>query len=786
MTRSYLIGAMAVAAAVAAFVQTVVVPAVGTVVVLLVALRVVRRPPPRRSRWWRGWWVIAVAMGPAVAAWIPALPDGVRPSLGAGVGLALLIGMTTAVRSRDLARSRSLLIEAGLAGVLVAYAVGAALAVGADPSAGRHLVALAAEMAALSGLLLLLRREPDGVTAAERRLTVAVIGLVAARVAEVVALTSPVDLGALAAALAAASFVGWGAALLSHELNHEPPAVALAEDVLDSGRIALVVAGVLAGPTVVAGHLLLRGSDHLVPVLVTGGVLGLVAVLHLLQLVHDHGRRAWRARHDALTSLPSEPLFEDRLEQAMARARRTGTGLAVAFVDLDGFKRVNDRDGHEAGDAVLRMVALRLRGALREQDTVARKSGDEFLVLLPGVEDPMDAERVATKLLVALERPIEVDDHQYRIGASVGLALWPRDGTTRDELIRHADAAMYEVKEGRRGAVRWYTTTTTARSRLRLTLGHQLEAALATTDQIQLAYQPRVDLRDGRVVGLVALVRWRHPELGLLTPRSFLPIAAEAGLTGQVDVHVLERACSNLASLRSDGLLDVPVTVHVSDRHLAHPDLEEDVIRVLRRTGLRCDRLVLAVTDTGLERGGELAVRNLRDLAEIGVGTMVARFGTGAVALSTLAALPHATVELASTYVVGSGSRLPAVVGAALAVIDRLGLEPAANGITSEAEVAQLRASGCATGRGPHLAPPLLGDTLGKRLSLLARAEEYDPTAVAAGQLLVGTEAADPERPELAAVLAAAVRADAEIDEDDLADVLTLLGHPLPQRRVAP
>lgn len=781
-------GALATAVAVTALTRPeLVVPAVGMTVLLLAAVRQVWWPPPPRSRWWRGWWALALAVGPVTAAWTPDLAsDRLRPAFGLVAGLAVLAGATAALRSRDVARSRSLVIEAGLAGVLVAYLAAAVLAIASGGGGGPDLVALAGEAAALWALLSLLRRERDAVTRAERRLTVAVAGLVAARLVDVLGgLILEVDLLPVAAALTAAALVVWGAALCTAELRDAGPTFATSDDVLDLGHVGLVVGGVLAGPVAIVAHVALRGVDGLVVLAAAGGLLGLLAVLHLLQLVHDHGRRAWRARHDALTSLPTEPLFEDRLEQAMARARRAGTGLAVGFVDLDGFKRVNDRDGHEAGDEVLCAVALRLRGALREEDTVARKSGDEFLVLLPGVDAPADAERVASKLLAALEPPIDVGGHQYRIGASIGLALWPRDGTSTEELIRHADAAMYEVKESRRGSLRWYTTSTTARTRLRLTLAHQLETALAVTDQIQLAYQPRVDLRDGRVAGLVALVRWRHPELGLLTPRSFLPIAAEAGLTADLDLYVLEQACSEVARLRADGLLDTPVTVHLSDRHLAHPRLEDDVVGALRRSGLRCDRLVLSVTEGGLERGAEPALRTLHDLGEIGVRTMLARFGTGPVSLATLANLPPATVEIASAHLADAAGGPSTVIDAALALARRFGLEPSANGVTSEAQVAQLRESGCSLARGPHLAPPLLGETLAARLALLARGEEeHDPTTVPVAHLLVSTEVAEPERPELAAVLAAAVRVDTEVDERDLTDVLALLGDPQSTRPV--
>jgi diguanylate cyclase (GGDEF)-like protein len=730
------------------------------------ALRSLPATPDVRSRWRRGWSLTALAVLPAAVS-VVAAPEAEEVRSIALLLAALLVlgGTVGSLPHREPARARELVMEAALGGGLCTYLASVVVP-------GRSvlsMVALAVGASTWWLLALLLLREREQLTVAAWWLAAAFGTLLVAHHLPVLAVDVPgSELAGLL--LAGPAVLAWAVACGRAELREQvPPALAPAE-LLHRGHVRVVVAGVLAGPAAVLASWALDRDQDLFPLVVGGGILALAAVLHLLQLVRDHGRRAWQARHDALTGLPSEPLFEDRLERAMAQGRRTGSGFTVAFVDLDGFKRVNDRDGHEAGDRVLRAVGARLRSAVRDGDTVARRSGDEFLLLLEGLEQPAVAERVAAKLLAALREPITVEGRQHRLGASIGLARWPRDGDGADELMRHADAAMYEAKERGSGSVRWYSAASTSRSRLRLTLAQQLEVAAVDGQQLELAFHPRVDLRDGRVVELVALVRWRHPELGLLLPGSFLPLAAEAGLSRTVDLAILELACSTIRRWHEDELLALPVLVHVSDAVAGHPQLEEDVVEVLRWTGLAPPLLGLAITETGVAQGGRPALRSIADLAEIGVRTTVTRFGTGSAGIGTLAELPLGGIELAAPLVARLGAGPPPpVVGAALALADRLALPATAGGVATPDQADRLRAAGCGTARGPYLAAPALAGVLERRLRQLAGQATARPLLASelAGEGLPGVE-----QPEVAAVLAATATPDGEVDERALADVL--------------
>jgi diguanylate cyclase (GGDEF)-like protein len=730
------------------------------------ALRSLPSTSDLRSRWRRGWSLTALAVLPAAVSVVADPDDEVLRSVALLLAALLVLGGTVgSLPHREPARARELVMEAVLGGGLCTYLV-AMLVPGPSVLA---LVALGVGVSAWWLLALLLLREREQVTPAARWLAAAFGALLVAHhlpvLASGVASSEPAGL-----VLAGPAVLAWAVACGRAELREQvPPALAPAA-LLHRGHVWVVVAGVLAGPAAVLTSRALGHDRELFPVVVLGGILALAAVLHLLQLVRDHGRRAWQARHDALTGLPSEPLFEDRLERARAQARATGSGFTVAFVDLDGFKRVNDRDGHEAGDRVLRAVAARLRGAVREGDTVARRSGDEFLLLLEGLEQPAVAERVAGKLLAALREPITVEGRQHRLGASIGLARWPRDGEDTDELMRHADAAMYEAKERGSGSIRWYSSVSTSRSRLRLTLAQQLEVAAAAGQELELAFHPRVDLRDGRVVELVALVRWRHPELGLLLPGSFLPLASEAALSRAVDLAILELACGTVRRWHEEELLQLPVLVHVTDATAGHPQLEADVVEVLRWTGLAPPLLGLAITENGVAEGGHRAQRSIVDLAELGVRTTVTRFGTGSAGVGTLAELPLGGIELASSLVgrLGTGPPPPAIA-AALALADRLAVPATAGGVTTAEQADRLRAAGCGTARGPHLAAPALAGVLERRLRLLARQGTTRPLLASA---LAGEGLPGSEQPEVAAVLAATATPDGEVDEEALADVL--------------
>lgn len=754
-------------------------PPVGALALVIAgAVRWPRAPETSPLR--RGWWIVVIAGLPLPLLTVPGLlPAATRPALGVGSTLLVVLAVLLAAPARDPVEARESLVEALLAGGALAFVL-AAVASAPLPHGGEAALVVAAAHAAALWLVLRFPGVRAGRGAGPPQLLAA--GLCALLAVEVVVVLAPSWAApGLTTAATALALTLWAAAL-SHPEAKAPPAYrARGPHQLDAGRVALVLLGVVAGPVAIAGRALL-GQTPAPGLALAGGLLAVLAVVHLLQLVVERGRRAWRAQHDPLTGLPTEPLFEDRLRQALAGARRSGRGLAVAFLDLDGFKQVNDRDGHDTGDAVLRTVAHRLRSALREQDTVARRSGDEFLVLLPDVPDEVAAEIVAEKLLGALADPIVVDEHSHRIGASVGLALWPRDGDGVDDLVRHADAAMYESKDAGRGRVSWYRTTTAVRSRLRLALAQQLEDALETA-ALELDHQPRVDLRDGTVVGLVSLVRWRHPDLGRLMPASFLPIAEDAGIAEALDRHVLRRACVQAGRWTRMGWLDVPILVHVSDVHAAAVDLEEQVVRALAHGRLAPRRLRLGVTEAGLRRGGDVLAGNLADLAEIGVRTVVTRFGTQDAGLGRLVGLELGGLEVASAHLAALRHGDATVIETAAVLADQLGLELSGNGVDGPLELDRLRGLGARVGRGRHLARPLTKQELDERLADLARRPDHDPCRVRAADLVPPDQApVGPEHPALAGALRDALRGEAGVEPRALDEVLRRI-RPLPRER---
>jgi diguanylate cyclase (GGDEF)-like protein/PAS domain S-box-containing protein len=346
-----------------------------------------------------------------------------------------------------------------------------------------------------------------------------------------------------------------------------------------------------------------------------------------------HEQLTRQAYHDALTGLPNRALFQNRLEVALARAARRERTIAVLFVDLDRFKVINDSLGHETGDDLLVAVAGRLREAVRDEDTVARLSGDEFTVLLEEVEDEVEAANVAQRIIDDIRQAIDLEGHQVFVGASVGIALSQNGEDRAEDLLRDADLAMYRAKEQGRSRYEIFEVTMGARARMRLDLESELRQALEN-DELVLHYQPEVSLRSGRIIGAEALVRWEHPTRGLLMPDEFIPVAEETGLILPVGRHVLQKACLQVGEWLDRFGTGAParVSVNVSGRQL--PTLVRDVARVLGRTGVDPRSLVLEITESVMMEDPEAAIRTLDALRNMGVALAIDDFGTGYSSLS--------------------------------------------------------------------------------------------------------------------------------------------------------
>ncbi|MCX7893626.1 MAG: EAL domain-containing protein, partial [Burkholderiales bacterium] len=421
------------------------------------------------------------------------------------------------------------------------------------------------------------------------------------------------------------------------------------------------------------------------------------------------------ATRDPLTGLPNRLLLSDRLAQGIAGSQRSGSQLAVMFVDLDHFKAINDSLGHHVGDLLLKEVAKRLGAVVRKDDTLARLGGDEFVVVLEGLRSPEDAAQVAQKILNSLAHPYQVEGHDLRTAASVGIALYPSDGEDPATLMRHADTAMYAAKSGGRRNYRFFSAEMNARAVER----GRLEAALrrATTDgELRLFYQPRVDVATGRVTGAEALLRWRHPEQGLIGPDRFLRVAEETGLVVQIGEWVLDTAARQAKAWAAAGWR-IPVAVNVSGRQFA-PGLGESVAATLAATGLEPALLEVELTEAALMRDPELARAVLAGLAAQGVRVVVDDFGTGYASMHSLRRFSVSSVKIHRSLVatLEAGSEDQTVVRAILEMARSLGVDAIAVGVETEAQLALLAAMGCREYMGHHFLAPVPAAELERRL----------------------------------------------------------------------
>jgi diguanylate cyclase (GGDEF)-like protein/PAS domain S-box-containing protein len=440
-----------------------------------------------------------------------------------------------------------------------------------------------------------------------------------------------------------------------------------------------------------------------------------------IERTHVHERLAYIAQHDALTDLPNRLLLTDRLNVALAQARRAGKGLALIFIDLDRFKNVNDAFGHEMGDKVLREVAAKITNCVREIDTVSRQGGDEFLVILPEIDTKKDAARVAQKLIATLVTPISLDGTEVVLGGSIGIACFPESGRDARTLLRNADAAMYVAKEKGRNCYQFYSAEMNARALERLTLAGDLRRAIER-EQLFVAYQPQIDLSSGAIVGLEALVRWRHPKLGLVPPGQFIPIAEENGLIEPIGAWVLETACRQYAGWLAEGLTAGTIAVNVSARQFRQSNFVDSVSAALVRSGLLASYLELEVTEGVVMQGIDEVLDKLGSLDRLGVKLAIDDFGTGYSSLSYLKQFPIYRLKIDQSFICGlpNDHESSAIVKAVISLGHSLGLNVLGEGIETKAQEEYLRSLSCDAGQGFLYSKPIAADECTEYLRLNA------------------------------------------------------------------
>lgn len=440
-----------------------------------------------------------------------------------------------------------------------------------------------------------------------------------------------------------------------------------------------------------------------------GEIIGVVLVFHdvsekrnmIEQLTHQ-------AYHDPLTDIPNRVLFNDRLNVALAHAKRNNEMLAVMFLDLDRFKLVNDMLGHSIGDRLLQEVAKKLSICLRKGDTIARLGGDEFTLLLPQIKSEKEAAKIAQKILKAFQKPVTLSGHEFYITASIGVALYPSDGEKAEILMKNADTAMYRAKEQGRNTYQLYTPAMNKKIVERMAMENSLRHALERRELV-VYYQPLVCIRTGRITGMEALIRWRHKELGLVPPAEFIPLAEETGLIIPIGEWVLRTACAQNKAWQDAGYMPVRVTVNLSAYQFQHQNLVNTVAKTLKQTGLHPQYLELEITESIAMQDVDYTVDVLRKLREMGVQIAIDDFGTGYSSLRYLKRFPINTLKIDRSFVrdIACDPNDAAIVSTIIVLCRNMNLKVIAEGVETEEQLNFLKNQHCYEMQGYFFSQPV-------------------------------------------------------------------------------
>ncbi len=418
--------------------------------------------------------------------------------------------------------------------------------------------------------------------------------------------------------------------------------------------------------------------------------------LDISQMKESEEKLQYLAHHDALTGLPNRLLLNARLEHSLQQASRKSTNVAVLFLDLDHFKKVNDSLGHAVGDHLLQLVAKRLLSSIREEDTIARLGGDELAIVLGSLDDVRYAATAAQKILDELAKPFEIDGRELFVSASIGISTYPENGRDTITLLKNADAAMYMAKSDGRNGYHFYSNDHSARVCESFSLETNLYRALER-EELFLHFQPQVSLQSGKIVGVEALVRWQHPEIGLVSPARFIPLAEENGLIGAIGKWVLHTACAQAKAWQDDGLTPVRISVNLSGRQLEQDNIVQEVHAVLDDTGLDPSYLELELTESSVMKRAERAVKILDAFRELGITIAIDDFGTGYSSLSYLKRFPVDRLKIDRSFVrdIPQDANDVALARAIVALGHSLNLSVVAEGVETVAQRELLTSMGC-------------------------------------------------------------------------------------------
>lgn len=450
-----------------------------------------------------------------------------------------------------------------------------------------------------------------------------------------------------------------------------------------------------------------------------GKLTGAVIVFHdATQAVAMSKKLAHLAHHDFLTDLPNRLLLNDRITQAITLAKRSGTQLAVLFLDLDKFKHINDSLGHETGDRLLQSVTQRLSACVRSSDTVSRQGGDEFVILLTGGKYGEDAALTADKILAELALPHQLDKHELHITTSIGISVYPEDGLDAETLIKNADTAMYHAKEKGRNNFQFFSSEMNTRAVARQIIEAHLRFALEKGEFI-LHYQPKVNLDTAKITGAEALLRWKHSEWGMISPEKFVSIAEDCGLIVPIGRWVLREACTQAKQWLDAGLMSGSIAVNISALEFRKTNFVEGVREILSDTGLEANSLQLEITESVLMRDAESSTSILQDLKNIGVRLAVDDFGTGYSSLGYLQRFPIDALKIDQSFVhdIGSAAHDGLIVGAVIGMGNNLHLQVVAEGVENQEQLAFLRGAHCDEGQGYVFSRPLGASQFAKLLA---------------------------------------------------------------------